>query len=136
MGLPVMGGVVARLLGPVVLAVLAAAVAVSWGPIGATLGFAADTPAASWGPRIAEAAAWLAAAWGLVRALDMALWHGVLERRSGVPVPRLLTDLVAGVVLVAGRDDRPRATSSRCRSPASRPPRAWRSRSSASRSAT
>jgi small-conductance mechanosensitive channel len=90
----------ARLLGPLLLAVLAAAIAAAWGSIGATLGFAADAPAARWGQRIAEATAWLAAAWGLVRVLDMALWHGVLERRSGAPVPRLLSDLVAGLILV------------------------------------
>jgi small-conductance mechanosensitive channel/CRP-like cAMP-binding protein len=97
---PAMGVLVARLLGPVLLVLLAASIAASWSLIGATLGLAPDAPAARWGRMIAEAAVWLAAAWGLLRVLDIALWHGVLERRSGVPVPRLLSDLVAGLVWV------------------------------------
>ena len=90
----------ARLLGPVLLVLLAAAIAGSWSLIGATFGFAPDAPAARWGRMVAQAVVWLAAAWGLIRVLDVAIWHGVLERRSGVPVPRLLSDLVAGIVWV------------------------------------
>ena len=98
--LPAMGVLVARLLGPVLLVLLAASIAGSWSLIAATFGFAPDAPAARWGRMIAEAVVWLAAAWGLIRLLDVAVWHGVLERRSGVPVPRLLGDLVAGIVWV------------------------------------
>ena len=57
-----MGMLVARLLGPVLLVLLAASVAGSWSLIGATFGFAPDAPSARWGRIIAEAVVWLAAA--------------------------------------------------------------------------
>jgi small-conductance mechanosensitive channel/CRP-like cAMP-binding protein len=91
---------VARLLGPLLLVLLAAAIAGSWSLLAATVGLAPDAPVARWGGMIAQAVVWLAAAWGLIRVLDVVIWHGVLERRSGVPVPRLLSDLVAGIVWV------------------------------------
>lgn len=42
----------------------------------------------------------LSAAWLLVRLLDVVLWRGVVERRAGVPVPRLLVDLCAALVWI------------------------------------
>jgi small-conductance mechanosensitive channel len=97
---PALEVLVARLLGPLLLVLLAVAIAGSWSLIGATVGLAPDAPVARWGGMIAEAVVWLAAAWGVIRVLDVVIWHGVLERRSGVPVPRLLSDLVAGIVWV------------------------------------
>ncbi|MCB2055812.1 MAG: mechanosensitive ion channel family protein [Geminicoccaceae bacterium] len=51
--------------------------------------------------RSAQVLAWLAGTWLLVRFLDVTLWHGLLERRTGSAPPRLLTDLLAALLFVA-----------------------------------
>lgn len=48
-----------------------------------------------------ETAVWLAAAWLLVRLLDALLWQGLLARRRGRPMPRLLKGLAGLAVWLA-----------------------------------
>lgn len=40
----------------------------------------------------------LSAAWLVVRLLDVVVWRGVVERRAGMPVPRLVVDVCAAMV--------------------------------------
>lgn len=58
-------------------------------------------PASMWGrwSRTAVSAVLvLSAAWLVVRLLDLVIWRGVVERRAGAPVPRLLVDVCAALV--------------------------------------
>ena len=78
-----------RLIAPAVVFILA--IVVTW------------IASAAW-PLVGMAArsmAWMAGAWVLVRLLDVVLWHGILERRSGHAPPRLLTDLLAAAIFLA-----------------------------------
>jgi small-conductance mechanosensitive channel len=95
---PAPGLLVRRLLWPALLLAAAVLVAGAWEAIAGLLGIPLHTTAGRGGRMIALAVAWLAAAWGVVRILDVVLWHGIVERRAGVPVPRLLSDLVAGLI--------------------------------------
>lgn len=89
-----------RSLGPVLLFAVATSIAGSWDTIVTALGLQPDAPGDRYGRLIAEAVAWFAAAACVIRFLDVVVWHGVVERRSGVPVPRLLINLVAGLIWV------------------------------------
>ena len=51
-----------------------------------------------WGRTAISALLVLAGAWLVVRLLDVVLWRGVVERRAGTPVPRLLVDVCAAAV--------------------------------------
>ena len=72
-------------------------------------GTADDRPWMSGGRLLLEALAIVTGGLTFIRLLDLCIWHGLLEHPSGRTPPRLLTDLVAGlvwavvVVVVAGR---------------------------------
>jgi small-conductance mechanosensitive channel len=90
-----------RLLPPLLFFLAALLIADHWSAIPATLGFEAGSAPDRYGRIIAESLVWLGAAFCLIRFLDVAIWQGLALRRSGAPVPRLVIDLVAGLVWVA-----------------------------------
>ena len=49
--------------------------------------------------RLLVGVTWLAGAWIFIRFAKVYFWHGLLERRSGRPVPVLMTDIFAGLVV-------------------------------------
>jgi small-conductance mechanosensitive channel len=90
-----------RLLPPLSFLLAALLVAGYWGTVLATIGVDPGSAPDRYGRLAAQSLVWLGAAFCLIRFLDVAIWHGVIERRSGAPVPRLVIDLVAGLVWVA-----------------------------------
>ncbi|MGI9493829.1 MAG: cyclic nucleotide-binding domain-containing protein [Geminicoccaceae bacterium] len=91
---------VRRIIGPLLVLILAIAMTMSWESIVAALAIAPYTSIVGYGRMALQAFAWFAAALLLIRILNVAIWQGLVRRRSGAPVPRLLIDLVAGVIWV------------------------------------
>ena len=50
--------------------------------------------------RALVAVTWLVSAWFTVTAVNTYLWRGLLERRRGIPVPRLVTDISSGIITI------------------------------------
>jgi small-conductance mechanosensitive channel/CRP-like cAMP-binding protein len=86
---------------PLAVTALAWVVAAAWPHLVALLSLAPESMLAGNGRSIALSLGILATAWLIVRVVDDLLWHGVVERRSGVPVPRLLVGLSHAVVWIA-----------------------------------
>lgn len=92
-----------RLLGPLLLFLLVILVLVAWRGAEPVVARGLGERAVELVERLLEIGGWLAGGFLVVRAADVLLWHGALARRTGRPVSKLLTDLVAGLVwLVVG----------------------------------
>lgn len=89
-----------RVLRPLLLLAASVALAIQWRSLTGALGLDPAGAVARHGQSVVETAAWIAAAFCLIRLLDAVLWRGIVERRRGTPVPRLLGDLVAGMIWV------------------------------------
>jgi len=50
--------------------------------------------------RLVRTGLWFAGAWLLITLLDVLIWQGAVARRTGRAPPRLLTDLVAALILI------------------------------------
>lgn len=85
---------------PFLLLVLLLVAARAWGAAAARVQFISPDEAALVA-MLLRAGAWTAAAFLAVRLLDLLVWHGLVERRTGQPVPRLLRDVVAALVWLA-----------------------------------
>jgi small-conductance mechanosensitive channel/CRP-like cAMP-binding protein len=70
----------------------------AWSQLATAMAIDPTTTLGRWGRTAVLAVTVLAGAWLLVRLLDVVLWRGVVERRAGAPVPRLLVDLCAAMV--------------------------------------
>ena len=79
---------------------LVVALTLSWEAIISALGLAHYTFIVGYGLMALQAIAWFTAAFLFIRMLEAVIWQGLVQRRSGAPVPRLLIDLVAGVIWV------------------------------------
>ncbi|MGI9452067.1 MAG: mechanosensitive ion channel family protein, partial [Geminicoccaceae bacterium] len=92
--------VVRRTIVPLLVLALAIALTMSWKSVVASLGIAHYTSIVGYGLMALQAVAWFTAALLFIRFLDGVIWQGLVRRRSGAPVPRLLIELVAGVIWV------------------------------------
>jgi small-conductance mechanosensitive channel/CRP-like cAMP-binding protein len=86
------------LLAPLALTLAASIALVAWPHLAEALAIDPAIGLGRWGRTAVSTAAVLAGAWLLVRLLDVVLWRGVVERRAGSPVPRLLVDVCAAIV--------------------------------------
>ncbi len=92
-----------RIIVPLFVFVTAIALTMSWESVVVALGISDYPSIVGYGLMALQVVAWFTAALLIIRILDGAIWQRLVQRRSGAPVPRLLIDLVAGVVwLVAG----------------------------------
>lgn len=90
-----------RLFVPVIVFVSAIALATSWNLFVEAWGGSEDASVVKYGRMALEIVAWFSAAFFLVRFFDGAIWRGIVQRRSGAAPPRLLIDLIAGIIWVA-----------------------------------
>lgn len=86
---------------PLALTLAAVAALVAWSRLASALAVDPAGMVGRWGRTGVIATAVLAGAWLLVRLLDVVLWRGVVERRAGSPVPRLVVDVCAALVWIA-----------------------------------
>ena len=96
-----LAGGVRRLATPLFALGLALAAASTWSHLAGVLGFPADGIGAEAVRVIAQSSVLLASALVVMRLLHLLVWQGVVLRRTGSLAPRLLTDLVDGVILVS-----------------------------------
>jgi small-conductance mechanosensitive channel/CRP-like cAMP-binding protein len=89
------------MLPPLIVAVLAVVLASQWPEIADLLQLQPGAMLARWSRLALDTFAVIAAAWLAIRLLDRLVWRGLVQRRSGAPVPRLVVDLVAVLVWVA-----------------------------------
>jgi small-conductance mechanosensitive channel/CRP-like cAMP-binding protein len=90
----------ALLRAPLLALLLTLVAAVAWPDLTAFLGLPKDRPSSEVLRIIAQSSVWLASAMLAIRLLDVLVWKGVVLRRTGSPAPRLLSDLVAYLVMV------------------------------------
>jgi len=90
-----------RLIAPLLIFVMAIAMAAAWDLVVETLGLSNYASIVRYGRMALEILAWFSAAFLVIRFINGAIWQGIVQRRSGVSAPRLLVDLVAGVIWVA-----------------------------------
>ena len=86
---------------PLALTLAAVAALVAWSRLASALAVDPAGIVGRWGRTGVIAMAVLAGAWLLVRLLDVVLWRGMVERRAGSPVPRLVVDVCAALVWIA-----------------------------------
>jgi small-conductance mechanosensitive channel/CRP-like cAMP-binding protein len=77
------------------------AAAMAWQRIASAMGLAQGGMGAETVRIAAQASTLLAAAAMLIRLLHVAVWEGAIQRRTGTRAPRLLTDLVDGLIVVS-----------------------------------
>ncbi len=90
-----------RLAPPCLMLLAAGLLALFWPRLAALFGWPPASAIARLGGQLTQTLAWLAGAYGLIRLLAILLWQGLIQRRSGRPVPRLLSHLVAGLIWLA-----------------------------------
>ena len=90
-----------RLVVPVLFFAVALAAAFAWHSLASYIGFS-DPETGGETVRIAtQSAALLSGAWAAIRLLHLVVWQGIVFRSTGSAAPRLLTDLVDGVLWVS-----------------------------------
>jgi small-conductance mechanosensitive channel/CRP-like cAMP-binding protein len=91
----------AALLLPLIVTAAAWTTAAAWPGLAAMLDLPPESMLTRNGRSIALSLGILATAWLIIRVFDVLVWHGMVERRSGVPVPRLLVGLSHAIVWIA-----------------------------------
>lgn len=91
---------VRRIMLPLLILAFALGMTMSWELVVETLGVAHYRSIVGYGRLVLQALAWFAAAFLFIRLINGVVWQGLARSRSGAPVPRLLIDLVAGVIWV------------------------------------
>ncbi|MFO1071003.1 MAG: mechanosensitive ion channel [Geminicoccaceae bacterium] len=90
-----------RALAPPALATLVlAGLGALWTDLAPALAMPVGSSVVRYGQMVLDALAILAGAWLVIRVVDVLLWHGLVQRRSGRPAPRLLVDLCAALVWI------------------------------------
>jgi len=89
-----------RLVGPVLILVVALMANSAWRDVATALGFLEDGTGFVLLRELTQAAIWMAGAFVLIRMVDILIWKGVVVRQTGVPATRLLMDLGNGVILI------------------------------------
>ncbi len=95
-----MGMMLGRLTLPLLAMAAAVAAAAAWPHLGAALALPPGGLAFETLRILAQGSVWLAAALVVMRLTHLLVWDGVVRRRTGAAAPRLLTDLVDGLILV------------------------------------
>jgi len=91
---------ISRLKWPLLLLILLAVPAVMWDGLIAEVSGSLIDQSANVLKKVLLTGIWLALAWLVVRLLDVVVWNGIVARRLGGKVPRLLKDVVGTIVFL------------------------------------
>ena len=89
-----------RMKGPVLALAVALLLVFLWPTLAGWAGAAEGSLGAQVLRQVSEALVLIAGAWMVMHLLHVAVWTGIVLKRSGSPAPRLLTDLVNGLIAV------------------------------------